>query len=63
MAVSARPDVLRTFVLAVLDEWTEKVQNADDELLAAVHRAELERLGRVLRLLVPDAFDEDGCLS
>ena len=53
IAMCADPDVLRHFKVSVIALWERELELADDEILAAIRRAELEKLRRMLDLLIP----------
>ncbi len=47
-------ELLRFFKKTILAEWRRRTDGAGDEIEAAISRAELDRLSRVLDLLIPD---------
>lgn len=60
IAMCADLDVLRHFKSSVLGLWERELSLADDEVLAAIRRAELEKLQRTLDLLIPDEVVTGG---
>lgn len=54
IAMCADPDVLRHFKASVMGLWERELELADDEIVAVVRRAEVEKLRRTLDLLIPD---------
>lgn len=54
IAMCADLDVLRHFKRNVLALWERELELADDEVVAVVRRAEVEKLRRTLDLLIPD---------
>lgn len=57
IAMCADLDVLRHFKRNVLALWERELDLADDEILAAIRRAEIDKLRRTLDLLIPDAAE------
>ena len=54
IAMCADPDVLRHFKSSVMALWKRELDLAEDEIVAVVRRAEVEKLRRILDLLIPD---------
>ena len=54
VATTRDEDALRLFKSAVLDEARKRYRSASDEVVMLIDRLELERLERLLCLLVPD---------
>lgn len=54
IAMCADPSVLRHFKSSVMALWERELDLADDEVVAVIRRAELEKLRRTLDLLIPD---------
>ena len=59
VATSRDPDLMRQFKATVLEEATDRYHTAEDQVVMMMDRMELERLERLLTLLVP-ASDEEG---
>ena len=59
VATSRDPDLMRRFKATVLEEATDRYHTAEDQVVMMMDRMELERLDRLLTLLVP-ASDEEG---
>ena len=55
VATTRDEDALRLFKSAVLDEARSRYGSASDEVVMLIDRLELERLERLLTLLVPDS--------
>ena len=55
MATTGDEDALRLFKSAVLDEARSRYRSASDEVVMLMDRLELERLERLLTLLVPES--------
>ena len=60
IAMCVDPDVLRHFKASVMALWQRELELADDEVVAVVRRAEVEKFRRTLDLLIPEkgAADE-----
>jgi len=59
IAMTANPDCLAYFKATVLDEQRQRLALVKDEVEAVVRSAELERLRKVLDLLIPDNVEAD----
>ena len=55
VATTRDEDALRLFKSAVLDEARKRYRSASDEVVMLIDRLELERLERLLTLLVPES--------
>ena len=55
VATTRDQDALRHFKSAVLEEARIQYRSASDEVVMLIERLELERLERLLTLLVPDS--------
>ena len=55
VATTRDEDALRLFKSAVLDEARSRYESDEDEIVMLMDRLELERLERLLTLLVPDS--------
>ena len=64
IATSTNLELLQYFKEVVLEEWQHRIEGADDEVEALMHRLEYERLLKVLSFLIPrsgeDELKEEG---
>ena len=61
VATTRDEDALRLFKSTVLDEARSRYRSASDEVVMLIDRLELERLERLLTLLLPDS--EEGGIA
>lgn len=60
IAMCADLDVLRHFKASLMALWERELELADDEIVATIRRAEVEKIRRTLDLLIPDDVATNG---